>query len=104
MQRINLSETTGRLARQLPLLITAFLAAAALLSLGGAVLGGLPPGLAAALDRMSNLASVFLGIFIEALPYLLLGALASGLVEEFVSRQELVHWLPQSDARWLLPQ
>jgi uncharacterized membrane protein YraQ (UPF0718 family) len=33
--------------------------------------------------------TVFLGIFIEALPFLLLGTLASGLVEEFVSREAL---------------
>ena len=36
-------------------------------------------------DSMNNFATVFLGIFIEALPFLLLGTLASGIVEVFVS-------------------
>ena len=34
---------------------------------------------------LSTFATVFLGIFIEALPFLLLGTLASGIVEVFVS-------------------
>jgi len=36
-------------------------------------------------DSLTNFATVFLGIFIEALPFLLLGTLASGIVEVFVS-------------------
>ena len=36
-------------------------------------------------DNLSNFATVFLGIFIEALPFLLLGTLASGIVEVFLS-------------------
>jgi len=39
--------------------------------------------------------TVFLGIFIEALPFLLLGTVASGLVEEFLSREGLERWVPR---------
>jgi uncharacterized membrane protein YraQ (UPF0718 family) len=42
--------------------------------------------------------TVFLGIFIEALPFLLLGTLASGLVEEFVGRETLSRLVPRN--RW----
>jgi uncharacterized membrane protein YraQ (UPF0718 family) len=44
----------------------------------------------------STFVTVFMGIFIEALPFLLLGTLASGLVEEFVSREALSHLAPRS--------
>lgn len=40
--------------------------------------------------------TVLLGIFIEALPFLLLGTLASGMVEEFVSREALSRWVPRN--------
>lgn len=38
----------------------------------------------------------FLGIFIEAVPFLLLGSLVSGLLEVFVSRDDIVRWLPRN--------
>lgn len=38
----------------------------------------------------------FLGIFIEAVPFLLLGTVVSGLIETFVSRQDLVRLMPRS--------
>ena len=40
--------------------------------------------------------TVFLGIFIEALPFLLLGTLASGLVEVFLSRETLSRLVPHN--------
>jgi uncharacterized membrane protein YraQ (UPF0718 family) len=40
--------------------------------------------------------TIFLGIFIEALPFLLLGTLASGLVEVFVSRDALGRVVPHN--------
>lgn len=49
----------------------------------------LSPGAAAWLDGLSSFASVFLGIFIEAVPFLLLGTLASGLVEAFIPPDEI---------------
>jgi uncharacterized protein len=38
----------------------------------------------------------FLGIFIEAAPFLLLGTLASGLIESFVTREDMVRWIPRN--------
>jgi uncharacterized membrane protein YraQ (UPF0718 family) len=38
--------------------------------------------------------TLFLGIFIEALPFLLLGTLASGFVEEFISQESLARLIP----------
>jgi uncharacterized membrane protein YraQ (UPF0718 family) len=44
-------------------------------------------------DRLNVFATVFLGIFVEAVPYLLLGTLASGLVEVFVDRDQITRWV-----------
>jgi uncharacterized protein len=38
----------------------------------------------------------FLGIFIEAAPFLLLGTLASGLIEAFISHEDIVRWIPRN--------
>jgi uncharacterized membrane protein YraQ (UPF0718 family) len=46
-------------------------------------------------DLLSQFTAVFLGIFIEAVPFLLLGTLASGLVEVFFAREELARVLPR---------
>lgn len=37
----------------------------------------------------------FLGIFIEAAPFLLMGSVASGLIESFISPADLTRWLPR---------
>ena len=47
-------------------------------------------------EQVVNFTTVFLGIFIEAAPFLLLGTVASGLVEVFVRREDLAHILPRS--------
>jgi uncharacterized membrane protein YraQ (UPF0718 family) len=47
-------------------------------------------------DLLSQFSAVFLGIFIEAVPFLLIGTLASGVVEVFFSREEFAHLLPRS--------
>jgi uncharacterized protein len=44
-------------------------------------------------DRLNVFATVFLGIFVEAVPYLLLGTLASGLVEVFLDRDQIARWV-----------
>jgi len=44
-------------------------------------------------DRLNVFATVFLGIFVEAIPYLLLGTLASGLVEVFLDRDQMSKWI-----------
>ena len=43
--------------------------------------------------RLNLFATVFLGIFIEALPYLLLGTLISGLVEVFLDREVMARFI-----------
>ncbi len=50
-------------------------------------------------QRLSVFATVFLGIFIEALPFLLMGTLSSGLVEVFLSDD----WLARLAPRRALP-
>lgn len=59
-------------------------------------------GRAALDDRLSTFSTIFLGIFIEAVPFLLLGTLASGLVEEFLPQEVLHRWLPHGRLRAVL--
>jgi uncharacterized membrane protein YraQ (UPF0718 family) len=53
------------------------------------------------LEHFTNFTTVFLGIFIEAAPFLLLGTVASGLVEVFISREDLLRVMPRN--RFLAP-
>ncbi len=46
--------------------------------------------------RLSVFATRFLGIFIEAVPFLLLGSLTSGLIETFVKTDDILRYLPKS--------
>jgi uncharacterized protein len=45
---------------------------------------------------MNIFATRFLGIFIEAAPFLLLGAVVSGLLEVCITREDIVQWLPKN--------
>ena len=45
-------------------------------------------------NQLSSFTTVFLGIFMEAAPFLLLGTIASGLIEVFVSQDDLAHFFP----------
>lgn len=47
------------------------------------------------LDTLSTFTTIFLSIFIEAVPFLLLGTLASGLVEVFFKQDELARLAPR---------
>lgn len=47
-------------------------------------------------DRLANFTTIFLGIFLEALPFLLLGTLSSGLVEVFISRERMLQMMPRN--------
>ncbi len=47
-------------------------------------------------DPLQNYVTVFLGIFIEAVPFLLLGSLASGLIAEFVSADDIARFFPRN--------
>ncbi len=46
-------------------------------------------------DRLHTFATIFLGIFIEAAPFLLAGAVASGFVEVFVRPEVLARLIPR---------
>ncbi|NDJ51721.1 MAG: permease [Chloroflexi bacterium] len=48
------------------------------------------------MDQVINFTTVFLGIMIEAVPFLLLGTVASGLVEVFVRREDLIALIPRN--------
>jgi uncharacterized membrane protein YraQ (UPF0718 family) len=45
-------------------------------------------------NQLSSFTTVFLGIFMEAAPFLLLGTIASGLIEVFVSQDTLARFFP----------
>ncbi len=47
-------------------------------------------------DQLSLFTTIFLGIFIEAAPFLLLGTLASGIVEIFFRRDQLQRFIPEN--------
>ncbi len=45
---------------------------------------------------LSIFSTRFLGIFIEAIPFLLLGTVASGLIDNFVSPDDIARWVPRN--------
>jgi len=47
-------------------------------------------------DVLQNYATVFLGIFIEAAPFLLLGSLVAGLIAEFVTADDIARLFPRN--------
>lgn len=47
-------------------------------------------------QNINILSTRFLGIFIEAVPFLLMGTVVSGLIEVFVTREDIVRILPQN--------
>lgn len=50
-------------------------------------------------DQFYTLSTIFLGIFIEAAPFLLMGTLASGFVEVFLDREAIQRLMPKG-ALW----
>lgn len=68
---------------------------AALVNTAGLAVGSLPRWMAAGLDWVSAFTAVFLGIFIEAAPFLLLGTIGSGVVEVFIQHEDVVRWIPK---------
>lgn len=77
----------------------------ALIASGVALLArapNLPGGLAIASSRLQVFSTIFQGIFIEAVPFLLLGTIASGIVEVFVNRDELARYVPRDALRGVL--
>jgi uncharacterized membrane protein YraQ (UPF0718 family) len=47
---------------------------------------------------VSVAATVFCGVFVQALPFLVLGVVISGLIAAFVSADRLTRWLPRRPA------
>ena len=47
---------------------------------------------------LSTAATVFCGVFVQALPFLVLGVVVSGLIAAFVSAERLARWLPRRPA------
>ncbi len=45
--------------------------------------------------RLSTAGTVFAGVFLQAVPFLVLGVVISGLIAAFVSPQRLARWLPR---------
>ena len=56
----------------------------------------MPTTLAALGDTLTTFTTVFLGIFIEAAPFLMLGTVASGLVEVFFNQGDFGRLLPRN--------
>jgi uncharacterized protein len=84
---VETATTPNRLSRNLIVLVTL----GVLIFVAGAML---PAAFFTWLwDRMNVFATVFLGIFVEAVPYLILGTLASGLVEVFLDRDQMSKWI-----------
>jgi uncharacterized membrane protein YraQ (UPF0718 family) len=50
-------------------------------------------------DQITTTSTVFISIFIEAVPFLTLGTLASGLVEVFVRHEDIARLLPRDPVR-----
>lgn len=46
-------------------------------------------------DRVQTFVTIFLGIFIEAVPFLLAGSIVSGMLEVFVDRETLYRFVPR---------
>jgi uncharacterized protein len=60
------------------------------------ILSLLPGGSLAFLDsRLQTFSTIFLGIFIEAVPFLLIGSLVSGLIAVFMDRETLMRFIPR---------
>ncbi|MEW6180908.1 MAG: permease [Chloroflexota bacterium] len=85
-----------RLLDLLPIVILAGFFLLGLMSRFGQIFDWKNEFILSIIERVSNFSAVFLGIFIEAAPYLLLGTLASGLIEVFFSAQELSRLLPRN--------
>lgn len=52
--------------------------------------------------RLATAATVFCGIFVQALPFLALGVLVSGAVATFATPERLARWLPRRPATAIL--
>lgn len=82
-------ESPSRTSQIISRLLLAVMGLIALLSL-------LPRGSLAFVDeRIQTFSTIFLGIFIEAVPFLLIGSLVSGIIAVFIDRDTLLRYLPR---------
>lgn len=86
-------------ARRLPIGSTELLVAG-LIAL--ALAGGRLHTAVAADPRWATAATVFTGVFVQAVPFLVLGVLVSGLIAAFITPEKLVRWLPRRPAAAVL--
>jgi uncharacterized protein len=56
---------------------------------------GLLRGVVTSVGDLSTAATVFCGVFVQAVPFLAFGVVVSGLVAAFVSAEKLARWLPR---------
>jgi uncharacterized membrane protein YraQ (UPF0718 family) len=86
----------SRFARTILIFALALGAVLAWLALGQLANAGPLTGV---LDQVATFTTIFLGIFIEAAPFLLLGTLASGIVEVYVNKDDLTRLIPRDPIR-----
>jgi uncharacterized membrane protein YraQ (UPF0718 family) len=67
-----------------------------------AVFGSALRGFVIGKQDLATAATVFSGIFVQAIPFLALGVVISGLVAAFVSTEKLARWLPRRPAAAIL--
>ena len=67
-----------------------------------ALCGGLIRAFVVGTPRLSTAATVFCGVFVQAVPFLALGVVVSGLVAAFVSTERLTRWLPRRNSAAVL--
>lgn len=60
-----------------------------------AVAGGALHGFVTSHPAVASAGTVFCGVFIQAVPFLVLGVVISGLIATFVSAERLARWLPR---------
>ncbi len=85
-----------RILNALGILGLVLLAVVAVLLLQNWLAGGVQLDRAALSSSFNTFTTIFLGIFIEAAPFLLLGTLASGLVEVYFNKEAVQRILPDN--------
>lgn len=60
-----------------------------------ALSAGTVSGVLSTHPRLAAAATIFCGVFVQALPFLVLGVIVSGLVAAFVTAERLQRWLPR---------
>jgi hypothetical protein len=91
-----LAGMTQKIVKSLPVWGTILIIVLGIASSIPALLDVTPGWLSQLSLSTSRFSAVFLGIFIEAVPFLLMGTIASGIAEEFISPNGLSRWFPKN--------